>query len=261
MNNDDVEKRMRELEWFHDLRVLPATWPVIRLDGRSFTRLCDERFERPYDVRFLDIMAKVAQALLVELQGVFAFTESDEISVLLPAHTGLFGRSVEKLVSISAGIASSRFTREVGSDAHFASHVWVGPTVQHVLDYFRWRQSDAARGCLNRWCYWTLRKEGRNIHEATVALEGRSVAEKSELLFAHGINFNDVPLWQKHGVGVYWDAVTRGGSNPPAQEDTTLRRRIRIDKTLPRGDAFADLVGKLIATSSPSIPPPPISGR
>jgi tRNA(His) guanylyltransferase len=260
---DDLEKRMGEFEWFRDLRVLPATWPVIRVDGRSFTRLCDEHFERPFDVRFHDIMVKVAQALLLQLQGLFAFTESDEISVLLPAHTDLFGRGVEKLVSISAGIASSRFTRELGTEAHFDSHVWVGPSVQHVVDYFRWRQSNAARCSLNAWCYWALRKDGRNVHEATVALETQSVAEKNELLFARGINFNEVPLWQKHGVGVYWDTVQRGGGfNPAAQEEsTTLLRRIRIDKTLPRGDAFGELVSKLIARSTPSVPPPPISVR
>ncbi len=161
VNVDDLEKRMREFEGFHDLRVLPATWPVIRVDGRSFTRLSDEHFQRPFDFRFHEIMVKVAKALLVELQGLLAFTESDEISILLPAHTDLFGRKIEKLVSISAGIASSRFTREFESGAHFDSRVWVGPTVQHVTDYFRWRQSDATRCCLNDWCYWTLRKEGR----------------------------------------------------------------------------------------------------
>ena len=35
MNPDDFEQRMRELEYFHRLRVLPGTWPVLRLDGRS----------------------------------------------------------------------------------------------------------------------------------------------------------------------------------------------------------------------------------
>jgi tRNA(His) 5'-end guanylyltransferase len=250
---------MREFEWLHDLRVLPATWPVIRVDGRSFSRLCDEHFERPFDPRFHEIMIKVAKALLVELQGVFAFTESDEISILLPAHTDLFGRKIEKLVSISAGIASSRFTRECSAGGHFDSRVWVAPTVQHVADYFRWRQSNATRCCLNDWCYWTLRKEGRNVHEATVTLEGLSAIEKNELLFARGITFNDVPLWQRHGVGIYWDAVPRSGSI--TQDETTTHRRIRIDKTLPRGDAFGELVTRLVTTSAPSVPPPPISVR
>jgi tRNA(His) guanylyltransferase len=251
---------MREFEWFHDLRVLPAAWPVIRVDGQSFTRLCEEHFERPYDVRFHEIMLKVSRSLLVELQGVFAYTEGDEISVLLPAHTDLFGRKLEPLISVSAGIASARFTREFPAGAHFDSRIWVGPTVQHVVEYFRWRQAEAMRSCLNGWCLWALRKEGRNVHSALAALQGRSAIEKNELLSARGIDFNDVPLWQKHGVGIYWDTVSRG-LHQIAQEETTTHRRIRIDKTLPRGDAFGEMVTRLIATSAPSIPPPPISVR
>jgi tRNA(His) 5'-end guanylyltransferase len=56
VNGDDIETRMRELEWFHALRVMPATWPIVRVDGRSFTRLSDERFERPFDWKFHEIM-------------------------------------------------------------------------------------------------------------------------------------------------------------------------------------------------------------
>jgi tRNA(His) guanylyltransferase len=69
VKNDDLEDRMRELEWFHSLRVLPNVWPVIRVDGRSFTRLSEQHFERPFDVRFHELMLKTAQALLVELHG------------------------------------------------------------------------------------------------------------------------------------------------------------------------------------------------
>jgi len=29
-----------------------------------------------------------------------------------------------------------------------------------------------------------------------------SIAGKNELLFQHGVNFNDLPLWQKRGIGL-----------------------------------------------------------
>jgi tRNA(His) 5'-end guanylyltransferase len=241
----DLEERMRELEWFHDLRVIPDAWPVVRVDGRSFTRLSDEHFERPFDPRFHEIMVAVAATLLAELHGVLAFTESDEISVLLPAGTDLFSREVEKLVSVSAGIASASFSLALGKPAHFDSRVWVGPTPQHVVDYFRWRQMDAARCCLNGWCYWTLRKEGQSVQQATAALERKSFSEKNELLFARGINFNDVPLWQKHGVALYWRAVEKDGFNPVTGESAkSMRRQVHVDEAIPRGDAFADLVAR-----------------
>jgi tRNA(His) 5'-end guanylyltransferase len=31
----------------------------------------------------------------------------------------------------------------------------------------------------------------------------------SELLFQHGINFNDLPNWQKRGIGLYWETYDK----------------------------------------------------
>jgi tRNA(His) guanylyltransferase len=247
---DELEARMRQLEWFHSLAVLPGTWPIIRVDGRSFTQLVEQHFERPFDARFHDFMLETAEALLVELGGVFAYTESDEISVAMPADTQLFGRELEKLVSISAGVASSVFSLRLGQRAHFDSRVWVGPSVSHVLDYFRWRQSDAARCALNVWCYWSLRKEGHTAQRATAALEGKSFSDKNELLFQRGVNFNDVPSWQRHGVALYYDEVEKVGFNPVTREPTTTRRRrLRVDEQLPRGDDFGELVRRVLTST------------
>src|SRR5262249_60131666 len=101
MDPDDFEARMRALEYFHDLRVLPGAWPVLRLDGRSFSRLTEARFEKPFDARFHELMCQTSEALVTELGAVLAYTESDEISVLLQRDSDLFDREVEKLVSIS----------------------------------------------------------------------------------------------------------------------------------------------------------------
>jgi len=57
---DDFEKRMRAQECFHALRVLPGTWPVLRLDGRGFSRLTQARFEKPFDIRFHELMCATA---------------------------------------------------------------------------------------------------------------------------------------------------------------------------------------------------------
>jgi tRNA(His) guanylyltransferase len=251
MKSDELEARMRQLEQFHALSVLPGAWPVIRVDGRSFTRLAEQHFERPFDARFHDFMLKAAEALLVELDGVLVFTESDEISLLLPRESELFGREVEKLVSLSAAIASAIFSLALGSPVHFDSRIWVGPTTQHVIDYFRWRQADAERCCLNGWCYWTLRNEGKSVQEATAVLEGKGFSEKNELLFTRGINFNEVPLWQKHGVSLYWQDVEKIGFNPLTQQETrATRRRLAINEALPRGSAYGDLVENIIAGRS-----------
>ena len=178
VKSDKLDDRMRQLEYFHSLVVLPGLYSIVRVDGRSFTKLT-RGMEHPFDIKFHDCMVAAATALLVELGGLYAFTESDEISVLLPRNTDLFGREVEKIVSVSAGVASSTFSIELGNVAHFDSRLWVGATDTDVLDYFRWGQADASRCCLNSWCYWTLRKAGSSAKQATEALErGTEVIEK-----------------------------------------------------------------------------------
>lgn len=247
MSSDELEERMRKLEWFHSLQILPGTWPVIRVDGRSFTRLCDQNFERPFDLKFHQYMVQAAEALLVELHAIYAYVESDEISVLLPVDSQLFGREVEKLVSISAAVASATFSLQLGRAAQFDSRIWVGPSPAHVVDYFRWRQADATRCCLNGWCHWTLRKEGKTAQQATAALKGKGVDFKNELLFERGINFNDLPGWQKRGVGLYWEEFERPGLNPVTGATTVAqRRRIHTESELPRGPAYDEFLRHLL---------------
>ena len=110
------------------------------------------------------------------------------------------------------------------------------PNQELVADYFRWRMEDAHRNCLNSWCYWTLRKEGLSASKASKELKGKSIAFKNELLFQRGINFNDLPVWQRRGVGVYWREFQKMGHNPITGEDIpTTRREVFADYDLPKG--------------------------
>ncbi len=108
---------------------------------------------------------------------------------------------------------------------------------------FALRQADATRCALNGWCYWTLRKSGKSVEEATALLEGQSVAFKNELLFQQGINFNDLPAWQRRGVGLYWEVYEKQGYNPIENKAVvTERRRIKVDEELPAIDAYGEFI-------------------
>jgi tRNA(His) 5'-end guanylyltransferase len=251
MKFDDLDQKMRVFETAHDLCVLPGLFIVARLDGRGFTRLTKEvhPFEAPFDVRFRDLMVDTTECLMsgCGFRMVYGYTESDEISLLIAREENSFGRKLRKLISILAGEASAKFSLALGAVAAFDCRISQLPSVELVVDYFRWRNEDAHRNALNAHCYWSLRKQGRSVAEATVAHKGMSVADKNELLFRQGINFNELPLWQKRGVGLYWKEYDRPATNPVTGEQVLARRRrIRRDLELPMKDRYSDFLRELI---------------
>ena len=251
MRFDDLDAKMRIFETAHDHCVLPGMYMVARVDGRGFTRLTKERhdFEAPFDVRFRDLMVATTRHLMEETgpRMVYGYTESDEISVLLhPADDG-FGRKLRKLVSILAGEASAKLTHLLGDLAVFDGRISQLPTAALVVDYFRWRHEDAHRNALNAHCYWMLRREGHSAREATAVAEGRTVAEKNELLLSRGINFNELPAWQRRGVGVVWESYDKVGQDPRTGEPTVAtRRRLSTRLELPMGEAYSRFVAGLV---------------
>lgn len=253
MKFDELDDRMRVFETAHDFCVLPGIFIVARLDGRSFTRLTKElhQFEAPFDLKFRDLMLDTAASLINEFNAIYGFIQSDEISLLFARDCNLFQRKVRKLNSVLAGFASAKFALGLGSMASFDCRVCELPTAEIVSDYFRWRNEDAHRNALNAHCYWSLRKEGSPPELATQSLEGLSISAKNELLFQRGINFNDVPNWQKRGMGLYWESFEKEGFNPKTGEKATAtRRRIKRDFDLPMKDAYSEFVLALIQRTS-----------
>ena len=246
MKFDDLDQKMRIYEQSIDQHILPDTYLVARLDGRSFSRLTKEicDFEAPFDEKFRDMMVNTVKGLMdCGFRIVYGFTESDEISLLFHIDEDTFGRKVRKYNSILAGIASATFSLQLGQVAAMDCRLVPLPSLERVKDYFLWRQEDAHRNALNAHCYWMLRKEGMGVHEATEMLEGKSIAFKNELLFSRGINFDKLPSWQKRGIGIYWADVEKTGYNPITKTDvSTTRRQLFTNYDLPLGEEYANLV-------------------
>lgn len=250
MTFDELDSKMRVYEESLDQIILPEQYLVARLDGKNFTRLTKEicDFEAPFDVKFRDIMVNTVKALMQSgFRIIYGFTESDEISLLFHPSENSFGRKVRKFNSILASVAGAAFSMELGVMGIFDCRIAPLPSVDKVKDYFLWRQEDAHRNALNAHCYWMLRKEGKDVNYATKYLEGKSIAFKNELLFSHGINFNDLPDWQKRGVGVTFGNVEKKGFNPVTGKETvTLRRALQLNYSLPIKTEYADYIGRLL---------------
>ncbi len=243
MKTDERAARMRLGECYHALRVPPGAHVVVRVDGRSFSRLTSRRTEKPFDPTFHAWMLATARGLLESLGATLVYTQSDEISVLLPRESELFDREVEKLVSLAAARASAVFSLACGEAVEFDARLWVGARDEDVVDYFGWRQADGARCALHGWCYWTLRREGRTERQATKVLEGARVTAKHELLHDRGINFASVPAWQRRGSALFWESYVKQGRDPRTDRAVEARRRrIAVDDELPMKEAFADYV-------------------
>lgn len=228
MKFDELDKKMRAFEITNDLYVLPGIYMVARIDGRSFTRLTKEvhKFEAPFDIKFRELMVETTKHLMeCGFKINFGYTQSDEISLLFNLEDKTFNRKERKLNSVLAGEASAKFSLLLGDTGAFDCRICQLPGKSLVVDYFRWRSEDAHRNALNGHCYWALRKEGRSEKEATSFLAGMAVPDKNELLFEKGINFNELPDWQKRGIGFYWEEYSKEAFNPKTGEPVRATRK------------------------------------
>ncbi len=250
MNFEKLDEKMRRFEQSLDQVILPEMYLAARLDGRNFTRLTKETcpFEAPFDTRFRDAMVDTAKHLLeCGFRIVYGYTESDEISLLFHPKDNTFGRKTRKINSVLAGEASAHLSLRLGVAACFDSRVVPLPNLECVKDYFSWRQEDAHRNSLNAHCYWMLRKKGISAREATGMIEGKSVSWKNELLFSEGVNYNELPGWQKRGIGLYRSVYERKGYNPESgQEELCTRSRIETEMELKTGEAYREWVVSLL---------------
>src|SRR5215467_422856 len=218
--------------------------------SRGLTGLTREvhQFKAPFDERFRDMMVSTTEHLMnCGFRVVYGYTQSDEISLLFHPKEDAFGRKLRKYDSILAGEANAKFALLLGAHAAFDCRISQLPNAGLVKDYFRWRNEDAHRNALNGHCYWTLRSDRLSVAAATKRLEGMPVAEKNELLFQNGVNFNDVPNWQKRGIGLYWEVYDNPSVNPLTGEEVVARRRrVKVDYELPMKDQYGDFIMRLI---------------
>lgn len=211
---DSLGDRMKGYE--DTFRVyLPKRMPmIIRVDGKAFHTFT-RGLNRPFDPDFMECMLKTAIHLCEELQGVkLAYWQSDEISLLVTDYDTLttqapFEKNLQKLVSISASLATSAFNKATNSSnlarweygledkfkslGNFDSRAFVLPK-EEVCNYFLWRQQDATRNSIN---------SVGQAHFSTRELHGQNTDQVQELLFKNkGINWNDLPVIEKRGACV-----------------------------------------------------------
>lgn len=175
---------------------LPWRMPVvIRLDGKNFHTLT-RNMARPFDEGFVQNMAHLALYVCERTHTTqVAYVQSDEISLLLHPYKKLstqpyFSNEIQKIVSITAGLASSFFSRLYDREVVFDARCFVLPE-DEVVNYFLWRQQDASRNSVS------MLAQSLIPHKE---LHGKNVRIMQEMMFAkHGVNWNNLPTYLRRG--------------------------------------------------------------
>jgi len=226
---------MKDYEVYSSLKVPKNSKIVIRLDGRSFHKLAkDLNLVKPYDEKFYNVIAKVCEDLFKEFSPLFVYTFSDEISLLLDKVP--FDGRIEKMDSVIASFAASSFVMhydvEFKKPPAFDSRV-IPISDDDILKYFRWRQDESWRNCVNSHGIFYLKSKYSN-NEANDKINGMNLNDVHELLYQNGINLNDVETYKKRGIGVYRKNKKIVGFNKKEnKQQTSYRSYVYTDWELP----------------------------
>ena len=117
MKFEGLEDRMLYYRGLSDYRLIPNSYVLLMLDGRAFSSFVKNYFDKPFDDKFINMMNETAKYLCEKIQGCkFAYVQSDEISLVItdfdtPNSDSFFGYRLEKILSISASMASAKFNQ------------------------------------------------------------------------------------------------------------------------------------------------------
>lgn len=240
--NDTLGDRMKSSYEDRTRYYLPRrTYTILRLDGAHF-HTYTKGLKRPFDADLIADMDSAIIAMLPEIQGaVFAYTQSDEISVLLtdfatPNTSAWFDGNLQKMTSVAASIITAEFNvlRHLRNDeadrgtvdlAYFDCRAFTIPDRTEVMNYFRWRQQDCIRNSVS------MVAQSKFSHKD---LQGKSQDQMHEMLFnRHQINWaTDFSDGEKNGRLIVKEEyfVAPRGNEVPEQYVHGLTRSRWISK-------------------------------
>ncbi|CAG9326695.1 unnamed protein product [Blepharisma stoltei] len=193
--------------------ILPSTWMVARLDGNSFTKFCETHgFVKPNDIRALSLMNEAAIYVCKQLPDiVVAYGQSDEYSFIFSKKSNVYGRRIEKILSIVISMFTSAYVYNwnrffdipLQHPPVFDGRIVCYPNDEIMMDYMRWRQADCHVNNLYNTIFWAIVHSGKTTTEAHEQLKGSTSAVKNERLFTEfGINYNNEPEIFRKGTAL-----------------------------------------------------------
>lgn len=231
---------LKELEQEYRMYLPKNSYAVIRVDGKGFSKYT-KNLVKPFDLGFTADMRETAKYLCENVDGAeFAYTQSDEISVVFSDLAGeetqwWYGGQVQKLVSVTAALATAKFNalRGDGALALFDARVHHLDGAEGVLDYIRWRQTDARKNSVGMLTsHYFSHKQLQSV--PTGARVGMLKVEK-------GVLWEDLDQSLQQGSWVHREVRNRSTTftRNGVEETIDFQRREWIVEDAPRFDSVA----------------------
>ena len=229
MKFKNLEDRMLYLRSLTDYKLIPNDYVLIMLDGRSFSSTIKRYFKKPFDDTFINIMNETALYLCNNVQGCkFAYVQSDEISLILtdfetPETDSFFGYRLEKILSLCASIATSRFNQLMTIEAinrcnkdtynkdeifnlimdmklhQFDCKAWNVSSYNDIFAWLQYRQNDCERNS---------KQQTARVYLSHKECTGKQADEQiSVLKDKYNIDWNDFDDGKKYGRFIYKEEV------------------------------------------------------
>jgi len=237
--SDKFGNRMKGYEDAYRTK-LPKRMPVIiRIDGKAF-HTYTKGMQKPFDTDLTNAMWETCKFLAQNVMGCkLVYTQSDEISLLLTNYDKLtteswFDNNLQKIVSVSASLATAKFNEVMREKypekelAFFDARAYVLPQ-DEVCNYFLWRQQDSTKNSISMVAQANFSQRELN------GLNGSQLQDK--LMLEKGVNWNDIPTWQKRGSCIVKEFYNKG---------EVLRKRWSVDDEIPVFSQDRNYVEKLV---------------
>lgn len=202
-SNDTLGDRCKQYELTEAGRRLMPLLPIlVRLDGKGFSKFT-KGLDRPYDLNLSRMMILTTMFLVEETNARIAYTQSDEISLVLYSDSYdsqvFFDGKIQKLVSVLASMATAKFNSLIPeylpskSDklALFDCRAWNVPTLSEATNTILWRCLDAEKNAVSM--------TARTVYSHK-ELYGKTTTQQIEMMREKGLIWELKPDFFKYGT-------------------------------------------------------------
>lgn len=211
-----------------DYRLLPNGYVLVMIDGKNFSKLIKNKFEKPFDDWFINTMNETAEHLCRNIQGCMgAYVQSDEISLIIKDHPETclpYDGRLCKLQSIIPALATAFFMKKIVlyflskhegdltldsitkildnmQDYLFDCKAWVVPSANDAVSWFLYRNIDCVRNSKQQF-YQTYMSHNK--------LMGKTTDEQVKLTVEEtGHDWNKLTAHKKYGRILYKILITK----------------------------------------------------